>query len=61
MRVILKRWSISFKTRRMKSIKWLPTGVGTFIDKSGFVHIFVNKGQEQSEFIYQSEKQAEKL
>jgi len=45
----------------MKSIKWLPTGVGTFIDKSGFVHIFVNKGQEQSEFIYQSEKQAEKL
>ncbi len=45
----------------MKSVKWLPTGVGTFIDKNGFVHTFVNQGQEQSEFIYQSEKQAEKL
>tara|TARA_R110002020_G_scaffold180181_1_gene374424 strand:- start:1129 stop:1266 length:138 start_codon:yes stop_codon:yes gene_type:complete len=45
----------------MKSIKWLPTGVGTYIDKKGFVHTFVNKGQEHSEFIYQSEKQAEKL
>ncbi len=45
----------------MKAVKWLPTGVGTFVDKKGHVHTFVNNGQERSEFIHQSEKQVEKL
>ena len=46
----------------MQKIKWLPTGIGTYIGKNGFVHTFVPESdQDKNEFRNQSQKQANKL